>query len=314
VGNVHQLILDIGVEQARKIAFDKTEVRCVDTASSIMADARFDLKILHSGFAMTALPHRQTKELIWERVGGERGEIKLHVQSGHLADRTAVGLPYGSMARLILIHLCSEAHINKSRFVELGPSMSAFLKRMEVSIGGKSIASVRDQSRRISLCRLTFFNKRAKDTLISNGSFVRNAVVVDDVRYEQMKMWQDIVELDEVFFKNLVEHPLPVREVAIKALAGKSMALDIYVWLSYRLRVLERPTPLSWAAVYAQFGAGYQGRKGFVTEFKEPLKLALAAYPEAKVEISRMGLILHPSDSPVPKVHPIAAAKRIASF
>ena len=53
-------------------------------------------------------------------------------------------------------------------------------------------------------------------------------------------------------------------------------------------------------------------KKVFVNGFKEPLALALSAYPEAKVEISETGLLLHPSDSPVPKT-PIRG-NRVASF
>jgi len=314
VGTLHQLILDVGVEEARKAANDKQEMQCVDAAFSILTDDRFELNLLHSGFAMTALPHKKTDLTVWERVGGAKGEIKLHVESGYLADRTAVGIPYGSLSRLILIYLSSEAVKNNSRIVELGPSMRAFLKRMEIPIGGKSVKLVRDQSRRISLCRLTFYNKRVNDTVISNGSFVRNAVVADDSVEAQMNLWQETVELDEVFFQSLKEHPLPVREVAIRELAGHSMAIDIYLWLSYRLRSLNRAIPVSWLALYAQFGGGYRTQNSFVGEFKHPLRLALAAYPEARVDIGRQGLTLHPSESPVPKVHPIAAAKRISNF
>lgn len=122
-----------------------------------------------------------------------------------------------------------------------------------------------------------------------------------------MTLWQDTVELDEAFFKSLTEHPLPLREAAIQQLSGRSMAIDLYVFLSYRLHVLEKPMPVSWKALYAQFGGGYREQRVFVNEVKEPLKIALAAYPKARVDINEAGLILHPSDSPVPRVHPHAA-------
>src|SRR3712207_8051121 len=40
--------------------------------------------------------------------------------------------------------------------VELGKSLHAWLRRMEISIGGKSMQAVRDQAERISRCRMTF--------------------------------------------------------------------------------------------------------------------------------------------------------------
>jgi len=306
VAEVHQLILDYGVDTARTLSSSKLDRQCLDTAVAVMQDDRFDLNLLHSGFALTALPHRNTKELVWERVGGQNGEIKLHVESGFGADKQPVGLPYGSIARLILIHLSTEAVANNSRIVELGSSMRAFMRRMGIAPGGKSFSMLREQSMKISLCNLTFFNKREKDTVISKGSFVKNAVIFDNTDERQMRFMQDTVELDETFFKSLTDHPLPLRESAIKQLSGRSTALDLYIFLSYRLHVLERPTPVSWASLYHQFGAGSASKRIFKQGFKNPLQLALAAYPEANVEINENGLILNPSESPVPKTHPWA--------
>jgi Plasmid encoded RepA protein len=312
VAEVHQLILDYGVETARALSTSKLERQCLDTAMAVMQDDRFDLNLLHSGFALTALPHRNTKETIWQRTGGQNGEIKLHVESGYGPDKQPIGLPYGSVARLILIHLSTEAVANNSRIVELGSSMRAFLRRMGVAPGGRSFAAVREQAMKISLCRLTFFNKRERDTVINNGSFVKNAVICDDVDDRQMAFLRDTVELDDTFFKSLTDHPLPLRESAIKQLCGRSTALDLYIFLSYRLHVLERPTAVSWASLYHQFGAGTASQRIFKQNFKDPLALALAAYPEARVDMTENGLTLHPSESPVPKTHPWSHRLKIA--
>jgi hypothetical protein len=311
LGDVHQLILDYGADTARSLATSKLDRQCLEAALAVMQDDRFDLNLLHSGFALTALPHRNTPELVWERAGGHNGEIKLLVESGRAHNKQPVGLPYGSIARLILIHLSTEAVANNSRIVELGSSMRAFMRRMGIAPGGKSFAMLREQSMKISLCRLTFYNKREKDTLVSNGSFVRNAVICDHLDERQMRFFQDTVELDEAFFKSLTEHPLPLRESAIKQLTGRSTALDLYIFLSYRLHVLERPTPVSWQSLYQQFGAGAANLRIFKQGFKTPLQLALAAYPEAKVDITDYGLLLKPSPSPVPKIHPYANRLKI---
>ncbi len=301
MAQVHQLLLDYGADGAKVFAGTKLERQCIDAAAAVMSDERFEMNLLHSGFALTALPHRSTKELIWQRTGGQSGEVTLHVESGFGTNKQPYGIPYGSIARLILIHLSTEAVRNNSRVVELGSSMRAFLRRMGVTPGGKTFTLVRDQSRRISMCRLTFFNKRERDTLVNKGSFVKNAVLVDSDGEDERDPFQDTVELDDAFFESLREHPLPLRESAIKQLAGKSTALDLYVFLSYRLHVLPRATPVSWKSLYHQFGAGCSTQKAFVSNIKDPLALALAVYPEAKVEINEQGVILHPSASPVPK-------------
>jgi hypothetical protein len=312
LGEVHQLIMNYGADEARKLADTKHDRQCLDTAVAILQDDRFDLNILHSGFAMTALPHRSIKELVWKRTGGENGDLNMLVESGYGPDEKPTGIPYGSIARLILIHLSSEAVANNSKIVELGPNMRSFLNRMGISAGGKTRLMVRDQARRISMCRLTFFSRRERATMATKGSFVKNAVIFDDGQDGQPAFWQDTVELDDEFFNSLKQHPLPLREAAIQQLSGRSMALDIYVFLTYRLHVLTKPTPVSWKALYAQFGAGFAKQWVFVQGFKAPLNLALAAYPEAKVDITEEGLVLHPSESPVPKIHPRATRLKLS--
>ena len=47
------------------------------------------------------------------------------------------------------------------------------------------------------------------------------------------------------------------------------MSLDIYVWLAWRCHQLGKPTPISWPAVHAQFGAGFKAIKHFKPSFLE---------------------------------------------
>ena len=61
------------------------------------------------------------------------------------------------------------------------------------------------------------------------------------------------------------------------------MAIDVYVWLAYKLHVLQARTPLRWPALYAQFGAGFASIKNFRPSFLDALAAATAAYPGAVV-------------------------------
>jgi len=199
---------------------------------------------------------------------------------------------------IILLYLQTEAVKTRSREVELGRSMNHWLTAMGIDNGGKTYRLVREQSRRLSLCRLTFYRVTDEATIVTNGSFVRDAILPSR-NDEQLPLWREAVRLDEGFFQSLIDHPLPVREAAIREIGHRSMALDVYVWLAYRLHQLARPTAISWKALHDQFGGGYQHVRQFRAKFKEPLALALAAYPEAVVEVTDAGVRLHPSAPPV---------------
>jgi hypothetical protein len=178
------------------------------------------------------------------------------------------------------------------------------MSRMELSTGGRTYQLVTEQARRISACRLTFFTDRENGGEgRHNGAFVQDAIsfagVADD---NQPSFWQDRVRLDPGFWRSLQEHPVPVREEAIRAIGTRSLAIDVYIWLAYRLHALRGRTPVTWAAVHAQFGAGFRLVRQIKPTFLEALSLALAVYPEAKVDTNREGIVLHPSPPAVPRI------------
>jgi hypothetical protein len=118
----------------------------------------------------------------------------------------------------------------------------------------------------------------------------------------QGSLWEDRVVLDEVFWKALRDHPVPVLEAAIRQLRDRSMSLDIYVWLAWRCHQLSKPTAISWPAVHAQFGAGFKALKHFKPSFLEALGAATAAYPKARVDVGDVGITLHPARPPVARL------------
>ena len=87
----------------------------------------------------------------------------------------------------------------------------------------------------------------------------------------------------------LQKHPVPLWDHAIRKLQNNSMGLDAYTWLAYRLHALKKPTPVHWARLHQQFGAGFKTVRQFKATFLANLKLAMAVYPKAKVEADPAG-------------------------
>lgn len=300
MSQVHDILLRHGIAEAKRFsATSKSEVACLDAAHAVLSDEDMEIDIAHAGFAMASLPHRRTTEQVWEREGGP---IKLLIESGLDSNKVPVGIPYGAIARMILLYLQTQAVKTKSRDVELGSSMNAWLTTMGVPIGGRTYKSVREQASRISRCRLTFFERTATAELVRNGAFVRDAILpLDSSKGGQASLWQEFVRLDEGFYQSLIDHPLPLREAAIQEISGKSMAIDLYMWLAYRLHVLNKPVPVTWGSLRNQFGPEYSVIRFFRRDMLPQLNLALAVYPEARIDIDeRKGITLHPSAPPVP--------------
>ncbi|MBV8522633.1 MAG: pirin [Acetobacteraceae bacterium] len=297
--NVHWLIRTQGIEEARRQAVTKRERQVVEAAYQVMSEEDERIGFSYSGFALTSLPHKPVHEQSWKREGHN---LILWLQSGLDGSGKPLGVPYGSYARFILLFLQSQAVKTRSREIELGRSMRSWLGTMGLSIGGMTYRMVNEQARRISGCTLHFFAEHGNRELMRRGGFVDGAITMTDVLSDQPSLWQERVLLNEEFYKALIEHPVPVSETALKAIGPRSLVIDVYIWLSYRLHALKRSTEVSWPALCDQFGAGFGRQRDFRKHFLEALELALAAYPDARVTLGERGVILHQSRPAIAKL------------
>ena len=286
---MHQAIVEHGTTQLG--LFTGEDKRVFEVASQFLADERVDPVYTHPGLCLTVLPHREIAAgTVWERHTGY-ASLMVHPLQGR--DGRMRGVPFGAKARLILIFLMTEAVRTRSRHVELGRSMHAWLKAMGVAVNGTNYRTVADQADRIEHCLLSFHltgqdgEAALRDSII-RGSF-RSFNEADD----------HTVELSEGFYRTIIQRPVPLVEGAIRILANTCMPLDLYLWLAYRLHVLERPAKISWLSLHTQFGAGTKELKHFKPRFVRDIQIAKAVYPEAMVDLTDVGVTLYPSPAPV---------------
>ncbi len=302
MGEVHDILGAKGRQATLQLDFDR---QVVEAAAAYMADEDGSIGFLYSGWCQAALPHRRLPDHKGWQVAGDRYCLIVEpgMRRGSGGEPVHVGVPFGSRARLILIYLQSEALRTSSREVVLGKSLRQWLGRMGIPIGGKNLGIVREQTERISRCRLTFEVRQGNRLGLANQNIMDSAIFLEPEEEEgtQGSLFAQTARLSEAFFEGLKRHPVPIQEAAIVAISNNSMAIDIYVWLAYRLHSLSKPTPLSWRALKTQFGAGFAAMNNFKTKFVPNLKLAMAVYPEARVQddYEGRGLVLFPSRPPV---------------
>ncbi len=311
MAEVHALLLAQGKEIALKTDMDRA---VVEAAAGYLSSEDTDIGYLFSGWAQAALPHRRLPDDMAWQVTTDR--VTLIVQPGlrPAANGTpiSVGVPYGSRARLILLYLQTEAVRTNTREVELGRSLHAWLRRLEIPIGGKQMASVRDQAERISRCRLSFQIKQGTRTGLVNQHILDTSMFIEDDSV-QGGLFVEKASLSQSFFDELKKHPVPVEEAAVRQIANNSLALDVYCWLAYRLHSLNAPITVSWKALHGQFGRSVARLDHFKDHFRTVLALATSVYPDARVEEadSGVGLVLNPSRPPVSPKSGISRSSRL---
>ena len=176
-------------------------------------------------------------------------------------------LPYGSLPRLVLVWVCSEATQTQSRILTLGNSFLDFMHQIGITSnsGGKRSyrARLQDQMERLfnSTVQMSYRDDQGAGTV---GLRVadRTQFWWDPKRPSERVLWQSTIELSEKFFEEIMQHPVPVDMNILKALTRSSLGLDYYLWINYRVFGLQQPYLLTWPQLYRQFGAGPgQGRK-----------------------------------------------------
>jgi hypothetical protein len=308
VGDIHDLVLQHGREQARELVSAK-ERHLVDVAAEVLADDTQKLGITYSGFCLTGFPHKRLSDAeTWEKRGHN---VTLLVEPGRLktgpGPATLFGIPYGARARMILIYLQTQAIRTGSPKVHLGRSMRDWMGRMGIAVGGETARALRNQAHRIAACSIKFFwtstdiQGRASDGF-ERGSIIRSGLFFRGEEAEQESPFDDVVIIDDIFFQALRKHPVPLLESSIRQLKDKSMSLDIYIWLAYRLHALDKPVPIGWGALHTQFGTGFRLVRQFKPHFLDALAAATAAYADAKVAIGESGVTLYPSKPPVARL------------
>jgi len=260
------------------------------------------LGFMARGLVQATMPHRDTGKEHHVRRNGDYSLIMSTNEPG-------IGLPYGSMPRLMLAWLATEAVRTKERELVLGDSMSVFLRELGlVSTGGRwgNITRLKDQSRRLFSASIRCsYTSKSRDAA-EQFSIVDSSAMWWHQNPDQAGLFQSTVRLSERFYNEIVQNPVPVDMRALKSLKQSAMALDIYCWLTYRMSYLKKPTAITWRQLHAQFGAGYadneNGIKNFQRAFTQQLKKVLVVYPEANIDTARGRLILKPSRPHVAKL------------
>jgi hypothetical protein len=284
--------------------------RRVETASDIMSTFPEvdELSFLHSGLCQTCLPHSRPAQnhAVWRRTSGR---FTLSIAPGTVSrpgaaaeDHGYVGVPFGSKARLILIHLQTEGL--RSRTVNLGPSLSAFMRSLGINVSGGArgnIALMKEQVLRIARC--SFSLQWSEPDGDGTRTHINDHRIVDGLELwegNSGERWDSTVELSERFHNELRKHCVPLDKRAIVELKNNSLALDLYALFAYRLPRLRDSLHLRWAALQSQVGSEETQMKELARRVRVVMPDVMAVYPHAKVEITTTGLTMRRSEPPVP--------------
>jgi len=185
-------------------------------------------------------------------------------------------LPYGSIPRLLLAWVATEAVRTRKRELVLGRSLSKFMGELGIQgdSGGTKGNLTRLRKQMIRLFGSTVslvYEDRERYSRVSSLVADRHEFWWDPKRPNQPTLWQNKIRLGEDFFNEIIRNPVPIDMNVLKALKRSPLGLDLYLWLNYRTFSLEQPLRLSWKSLYRQFGANPDKAidKSIVNDFRK---------------------------------------------
>ena len=239
-------------------------------------------------FIKCTLPHSDPKTRDWKK---SSADFTLVISSGVDDNLEPYGIPYGSFPRLVLAYIITQVIETRERRVQLSSHFGSFLQEVGYigNYKGASLAArrVREQLVRLLKAQITVNYHR--------GDARRGGFATEDMRIApKFALWWDFetpdqeslfttwLQLSEDFFNEIIASPVPLRTEIIKALRKSPLAIDVYMWVSYRLYGMQQSgqeeLSLSYGSLQEQFGTGI-AKKNY-RNFRHELRLAFEKVKE----------------------------------
>jgi hypothetical protein len=299
-----------------------------------------NLAFMHRSLCIAGMPHRRGIDRISGRVSefdrrGSNFGLQLVTPHFHLPSEDEegvwipVGVPYGAKARLLVLWMVSQAHLNLSeqnRVIEIG-HIKEWLTGLGISTSGGSINETKDQF--IRLCHTMFSmtvrssHRGTDEVLFTRQLLIRRGILgAEDMQHYgagqlDKVRWPASFELTLDAYVLFQKDSIPVPAHRLREIAHSATAIDLFLYLCYRLPLI-RPgehETVTWRQLSQQFGSlGSADRPKAQSPsrhrelFASSLDPVLRAYPEAHIEATNDGLVLHHSDPAVLRRAYIAGA------
>lgn len=264
------------------------------------------LVYMHSIMCQIGLPRSAVEGKVFERVCGNAG---MYITAGALYNGTTFipkPIPFGSYPRLVLAHLNTMALYQKSPVINIKTSMAQFLKLIgkRASGGPKGTNTIfQEHISALAACNISLGLTTEYSAITYDGKPISRLEAFLPTDKSKSGNPQTIT-LSNEYYESLKSHAIPLDMRALNALAPNSLAIDIYMMLADRLhRINGKHLILHWKNLKDQFGQEYTGKnapRDFKKSFKAALRDALKVYPWAKVKEVKGGILMIPSNPPVP--------------
>jgi len=266
-----------------------------------------DLIFTHACFVQCFLPVRSLpKEQDFYKV--RHGNASFAIQAGNLINPKNLDewekqeVPAGAKARLLFTYINDYAIRMKSSIIDMGKSLRNFMDKNGIPITGRNAKEITRQAKNIAACQLLIGVWGEKKATQSRRNVINDMTFWLGTDMRNKIVWDTTMSLSTDYMESLRQYKVPLDFRALVGLQANPRAMDIYCWLSYRLRTVKTNVKIPYVALHPIFGQGIKQLKHFKIEFKNAVMEAYKFYPTARIEIrnDKDYIVLKNSLSPIP--------------
>jgi hypothetical protein len=195
-----------------------------------------DIWYQYSTFCTHMLPQSATNQ----------NELITEYPNNKLSIECVKGLPYGGIARIIILYINSMAVKYRSKEVEIGSSIKEFVEKLGYKANYQQ-GAINDQVLQMleKLFHTTFVLTKIDKAITGDGEviieqidvrfhFFDSKVTLEQIRNNLKTNSVAKVIISDGYFKEILAHPVPLSFEAIKSLKKSPLALDLYAFIAYR--------------------------------------------------------------------------------
>ena len=247
---------------------------------------------------------------IWSRTNGN---LTLSIRPLYDEEKAAHKYPYGTIPRLFLYWMVTEAARTKKRRLYLGQTYPDFMRKLGLNPSNGGVRSdsrrLKDQIERMLRATISFKQTFKKDGK-TGDAWLDMQIGPEAVlwwnfdRDSQNSLFESYIELSEKFFSAITSSPIPLDLRALRALRKSPLSLDLYSLIchkTYSARKDGDTKTIPWEGLHRQMGAEYKELRNFKQKVVATVKKIRLVYPQMKVDLSETGMHIHPAPLAIPE-------------
>lgn len=253
------------------------------------------LKFMSRLLVMVNLPYKAPAKnsITWSR---SNGKIRINVTSGFI-DNDPIGIPYGIYPRLILSYIITQAVKKQSPNIYLGKSFYEFINSLNINRGGKQYEIIHTQMSKL-LSSSFSWNETPEDmNAINSSSFHFGSSFKlwwPPQVFEKKKLKECFVTLNQDFYNDIINSPVPIDLRIMSELKNYPMALDIYMFLIWRTYNLKKGFYISWENLKYQIGHQYKCLKEFARHCRKYIEMIKFLCPKMNIQVLKGRIYISP--------------------